>query len=144
MRDFLFRGKSVNSGKWIYGGYFKTDNEHYIITNTDNLVGFNLWDYAELIIPETISEFIGLTDKNGKKIFEGDIIAYKNYNGKLVVEGVVKYGNFNCSCCDGVFGWYVGENGDIRNLQEPNDFYEVIGNIHDNPELLEENENERN
>ena len=52
------------------------------------------------------------------------------------VDGIVKYGEFNCSCCEGVYGWYV-DGGDIRNIES----HEVIGNIYENPELLEvENE----
>ena len=50
----------------------------------------------------------------------------------MVVEGVIKYGKFNCSCCEGVYGWYIDE-GDIRNITTS----EVIGNIYENPELLE-------
>ena len=73
-----------------------------------------------------------MTDKNGKKIFEGDILATKLF-GEHIDKGVVRYGNYNCSCCDGVYGWYV-DGGDIRDAEE---IGEVIGNIHDNPELME-------
>lgn len=75
----------------------------------------------------------GLTDENGKLIYEGDIVAEEYYNGKLSRPSVVKYGKFNCSCCNGVYGWYF-EDGDIREVEE----YIVIGNIHENKDLLDE------
>ena len=87
--------------------------------------------YAEPVRPETVGQYTGLTDKNGKKIFEGDILKWMSTE----IPGspcVVEYGDFNCSCCDGVYGWYF-RGGDIRNPES----YIVIGNIHDNPELLE-------
>ena len=86
--------------------------------------------------PDTVGQFTGLTDKNGKKIFEGDILHYySGYHEKYMGECVVKYGEFNCSCCDGVYGWYL-EGGDIRYLYPGECMYEICGNIHDNPELL--------
>lgn len=61
----------------------------------------------------------------------GDILGYKNWNDEMEVDGVVKYGKFNCSCCDGVYGWYV-DDGDIR----ANELHEVIGNVWENEGLL--------
>lgn len=62
----------------------------------------------------------GLKDKNDNLIYEGDIVS-DGYH-----KGVVKYGEFNCSCCDGVYGWYF-DGGDIRDIK----FYEIVGNIHE-------------
>jgi uncharacterized phage protein (TIGR01671 family) len=75
----------------------------------------------------------GLKDKNGKLIYEGDIVVQVYYNGLMGSKAIVKYGEFNCSCCDGVYGWYF-DNGDIRLVE----YYEVIGNIHENGDLLNE------
>lgn len=74
-----------------------------------------------------LMQFTGLHDKNGKEIYEGDITddGYNNI-------GVVKYGKYNCSCCDGVYGWYI-DGGDIRSAEC---FLEVIGNIYENADLL--------
>ena len=142
MREILFRGKRKDTKKMVYGCFFEGTG---ITGKKEPCIWLECGQIVE-VIPETVGQFIGLTDKNGKKIFEGDIIGYKwnsgirydwyKYYGKYKVEGIVRYGNFNCSCCDGVFGWYI-EDGDIRGFGDHTDL-EVIGNIHDNPELLGE------
>lgn len=137
MREILFRGKT-EAGKWVYGGYFETNNEIYIVEDTTNLIVFDIWNHAEFVIPETVGQFTGLYDINGKKVFEGDILIWKNEKVKERNDGSIEYGAFNCECCEGVYGWYL-TNGDIRNLKK-NDFSDVflkvIGNKYDNPELL--------
>lgn len=145
MRDILFRGKRENNGEWVYGGYFKTDNEHYIITNTDDIVIFDLWDYAEFIIPETLGQFTGLTDKNGRKIFEGDIIQFgedEEYDWEFNI-GVVKFGEgtFDSGIYVYTGFFYEDKNGNIDhnalyNWEEDWERCKVIGNIYDNPNLL--------
>jgi uncharacterized phage protein (TIGR01671 family) len=144
MREILFRGKT-EQGEWVYGGWFKTDNENYIITNCDNIPIFDLWNFAEYVITETVGQFTGLTDRNGKKIFEGDIVVTRYPKGDICSIGDVQFDS-------GVFGaeWtavkenkaMVGSWGQPHNLRR---FYddiikniEIIGNIHDNPELLGE------
>lgn len=121
MREILFRGEAVGSGMWVCGQYRKT-------AKLDLIYPFDDRADCLAVYPETVGQFTGLTDKNGKKIFEGDIVAWC---GSV---GAVCYGEFNCSCCDGVYGWYFSNTADIRD----SDYYEVIGNIHDNPELLED------
>ena len=118
MREILFRGKDI-AGNWHYGVPLVFTEDYICMTAPHT--------YNKSVIPATVGQFTGLTDKNGKRIYEGDIVA------NAWERGVVSYGDFNCSCCDGVFGWSFG-NADIRNY----DNYEVIGNIHDNPELLED------
>lgn len=142
MREILFRGK-YSDGNWIYGNYIHSpgnDLKHNICPNDSP------YDWYE-VDPETIGQFTGLLDKNGRKVFEGDILAYhlEDFEDETI-DGVVKYGQSNCSCCDGVYGWYI-EGGDIRVLDE-NKCYDdderlyVVGNIHDNPELVEKKEKE--
>ena len=125
MREILFRGKRTDNQEWTYGFYQEYPRGYCHIQNSSN-------DWFP-VIPETVCQFTGLTDKNGRKIFEGDIVGrYSEYNKKWNY-GIVKYGEFNCSCCEGVYGWYF-DGEDIRDTE----LYEVIGNIFDNPELIGE------
>ena len=124
MREILFRGKT-ESGEWVYGGFCYGNNRNESIICPRN-------DFSKEVIPETIGQYTGLTDKNGKKIFEGDIIASALHWLERPKNGVVIFRN-------GSFGllWYRGE------VEQFNPFtsmcnveYEIIGNIHGNPELL--------
>lgn len=136
MREILFRGKRLDNCEWVEGYLLKECNYATCSWNlgieykTDRFGRF-AYEVAE-VVPYTVGQFTGLTDKNGKKVFEGDILhQYSPYRKEYWGECVVKYGEFNCSCCDGVYGWYF-DGGDIRDVE----FYEVCGNIHDNPGLL--------
>lgn len=134
----LFRGKRLDNGEWVEGDLLHPDKE----LNFDFAI--ELWDKSAkancyAVDPATIGEYTGLKDNNGKRIFEGDIIgAIDFFDGEITSGGVVRYGTFNCGCCNGVYGWYI-DGGDIRDANssmfEPSVL--VIGNIHDNPELLE-------
>ena len=142
MREILFRGKKDN-GKWIEGflckKYFqeKPHDRYAIMHKTE--YDPKRWqpDYMTAeVIPETIGQFTGLTDKNGKKIFEGDIVLTVYDNGVrgscYVVEMSNERGGWfpfatddGCGCCS----------CEVCST----DNAEIIGNIHDNPELLERN-----
>ena len=143
MREILFRGKT-NKGEWVKGclisveGYCcilqdeetaDPDEYPYLCNNTGCIDG-----YATPVIPETVGQYTGLTDKNGKKIFEGDIVMY--YEKKGIVTANVS----NCGCCHSVYGFSVCDcDGRPESLILIEDS-EVIGNIYDNPELLKEGE----
>ena len=133
MREVLFRGKRKDNGEWVYGFYVKHREKSYIYTGNVECVVLPI--YVEKgtkyeVDSETICQYIGLTDKNDRKVFEGDIVGrYSEYNKKWNY-GIVKYGAFNCSCCEGVYGWYF-DGEDIRDAE----LYEVRGNIFDNPDL---------
>lgn len=142
-REILFRGKRVDNGEWIYGD---------LLTPTDIM---DVWEISENtgmgdryeIDPETVGQYTGITDKNGTKIFEGDIVCTRYSDGEICCSGDVQF-------CYGVYGaeWIeqkknkgmVGGWGQLHNLRRFDDdiinHIEVIGNIYDNPELLEKKE----
>ncbi|MBD5473654.1 MAG: hypothetical protein HDR20_12415 [Lachnospiraceae bacterium] len=129
-REILFRAKRKSDGEWIFGNLLRTDDDGICIIQ--NHVPHHLLKNYE-VDSETICQYTGLTDKNGRKIFEGDIVQYSKIGavGKVVwYEG--DYIGFAVDDIDDSFQQYD---------KELFDKHEVIGNIFDNPELLEvENE----
>lgn len=144
MAEILFRGKRIDNGNWIVGQLLRyEDGRSRIVESHTDIFCYEkdssiIQTVAHEVIPDTVGQFTGLTDTKGKKIFEGDILQYWNrYREVYAGTCVVKYGAFNCSCCDGVYGWYL-EDGDIRDLYDDIGIrYEVRGNIYDNLELME-------
>ena len=167
MREILFRGQTRKygekvrmgdgqklPGRWVYGGVLQGVGVHSIIyggeKENDPSVGLDKW----VVYTDTLGQFTGLTDKNGKKIFEGDILQAKVYEteiedspvwgknkirtgNKIDAVWTVEYKNFNASC-----GYFIyGKDRRFHRLLTCsvifNNECEVIGNIHDNPELLE-------
>lgn len=136
MREILFRGKRVDNGEWILGGYAKCNNRHYILPDIDLIRGEWVFKNIE-VIPETVGQFTGLTDRNGTKIFEGDIV--KTKYGRLC--RVIFFESSAHRCWDLVV---IGTTDNVK-VKAPTSWdlwysgnLEVIGNIHDNPELLQE------
>lgn len=130
MREILFRAKRVDNGEWVKGFLSKSRN----IEEKPALLKPCI-DYEEngvmmssIVDPETVGQYTGLTDKNGNKIFEGDIVSAHGYLGYVSTD--TDY-------------WEIHWNNDFnRELYLWKDTAEVIGNIHDNPELLGENTKE--
>lgn len=124
-REILFRGKTINSGKWIESMTISKGAIHRKINNLFLEIGENRW---EGIIPGTLGQFTGLLDKNGAKIFEGDIVS-----GGMIMcnQGYsIKNDKSTVSFIDGMFK--CGSLSLITFARK----CEVVGNIHDNPELL--------
>ena len=116
----LYRGKRKDNGEWAYGGFHSRFGRAFIIGISKALrIG------GIEVIPETAGEYTGLPDKNGKRIFEGDIL--KTARGV----GYVVYGK-GCFCVQ-----YEGKSKPAIDIVMHNADVFVIGNIHDNPELLQ-------
>ena len=141
MRDIEFRGKRTDNGEWVYGNLVRGCDEKYayIVEFGNNELCRN---YVN-VNPDTVGQYTGLKDKNGTKIFEGDMIKpFNDEIDKMVVE--FNLGQF-LLCLYGERG-YMAECGweesgiyccfEAEPLSSYGDDIEVIGNIHDNPELL--------
>jgi uncharacterized phage protein (TIGR01671 family) len=127
MRDYKFRGKRKDNGEWVYGYYFisERDIEDGFVWRDIPQIQQRYGDHYQYfdVIPETIGQYTGLKDKNGKEIYEGDIVDCRRSGDEEYTVHV---------CID-----------DIRDLPQAlfgsNLLWcEAIGNIHDNPELLED------
>ena len=151
MREILFRGKRTDNGEWIEGYYAKQSNHacfahelkytHFIFK--DICLDFNLGGLQEFeVIPETVGQYTGLTDKNGKKVFEGDIL--ESPIGRKAVVSFGTYKPFSTKDSDDFECWkltLIANNEGETKLEcglgkHCMEYMKVIGNIHDNPELL--------
>lgn len=141
MREILFRGKQKDNGEWVEGSLV-------LVTGKCAKIMYNVDVWAEIIFytvdnkgfvtshrcavdPETVGQYTGVTDKNGKKVFEGDIVEFRyqlKKGGYKPFRAEVKAERESFGAYNSVYGFcaYL-EFGDIENS-------EVVGNIHDNPE----------
>lgn len=160
MREIMFRGQTRRYGEkvrmgdgkklpsqWVYGGIFAGTGDFSVIygAKTEEFTGAAIEKHT--VYSDTVGQYTGLKDKNGKRIFDGDILHYVYEPGKGFWNAnqlsVIKYGKTGykfegimgtnkyalaCGCLSS-----IPFNQDAENI--PN--FEVIGNIHDNPELLE-------
>nr|DAP16354.1 MAG TPA: YopX protein [Caudoviricetes sp.] len=132
MREILFRGKRKDNGEWVYGNYAVTDNnekQHFIFQN-------KAFEFE--VDPETVGQYTGITDDNEKKIFEGDILGVTNDDPDY--DYITKvYLDCDTLCVDvqGQDYDYTSIGFAIEIWDDECDQVEIIGNIYDNPELLE-------
>ena len=149
MRKIKFRGKSANNGKWIYGYFLVNHFEEHTIWGKD---------FGIKVIPETVGQYVGLSDKTNKEIYEGDIVSFKDItnmntcNEWVAGFGVIKFGEYDCNCDeygDSHYGFYIEgydeyKRRDDGKLDRYDNFksvleinhYKVIGNLYENPELI--------
>lgn len=129
MREYLFRGKRTDNGEWVEGylNYNKPRNQYYIM---DDVNAFPI-----PVHKESVGQYTGMNDKNGRKIFERDIIRLDEYIKSTfdINDGVVKYG---------WGGFYIGDFSTLNSLNALATFDgvlrgEVIGNVFENADLLE-------
>lgn len=134
MRDIIFRGKREDNGEWVEGYYVCVSGvKYYILTGNPVIAPNNITIECYGVIPETVGQFTGLTDNNGERIWEGDIVRCKQERNN---EGICVVRWFNgafvaCSISGNLLEmtlhdyWY-----------NDYDLVEIIGNETDNPELL--------
>ena len=125
-RKVKFRGKNIHTGEWLYGDYHREGKTHYITKPGDFMR-----EYApiEFIVDEkTLGQFTGMLDKNGKEIYEGDIILQQGYSGKKLMLVRFEHGAF-------ITGEHSGSSTAIRPMLIQKRC-EVLGNIYDNPGLI--------
>lgn len=135
MREILFRGKPLGNlhGKFIYGSLGVIDTNLCAIYHCFE---FND-DEMQLVDNDTVGQYTGLTDKNGKKIFEGDIVAYCTNTSRATNKEFHEV-VFETRGESGYFGIKISNIETWQFcLEVPAKLMEIIGNIYDNPELLE-------
>lgn len=139
MREILFRGKREANSDWVYGSFIPDLCEVYYGDKLNGFIKpFGKTKEERLMVKvdrKTVGQYTGLTDKNGTKIFEGDILEgdlEDNLDPGAKWRSVVVWGKFGWNCKGG----HVSLPIDEFDIKEG----EVIGNIHDNPELMEVND----
>lgn len=155
MREILFKAKRVENGEWIEGYYYKVQEtvycfeedyeknpvpiHHFIIFTRTTDWGLPMQVYQTEIIPETLCQFTGLTDKNGNKIWENDIVTCQTKYGGDIGKVVFHNGKF-CVLWNSTY--HYPQNGKCENYYDINTKNSVKGNVFDNPELLQEESDE--
>ena len=141
MREILFRGKRCDNSEWVQGYYIRAEHhwhnhgihKDWITLGASANGGWFALHNKYAVKSETVGQFTGLTDKNGKKIFEGDIIEwFAQGESERPDFGYIEYDeqSFAWRVC-----WQKYDPDFMEGMQQ--EYISVIGNIHDNPELLE-------
>ena len=132
VRTIIFRGKRIDNGEWVEGNLFVPDKVDFRKPPTEILMGTNIVRISYEVDPETVGQYTGLKDKNGKRVFEGDICQHEKTGRTISV-------SWHGTMAGYVWSKRIEDSHlfDFGELFRVHDKYAVIGNIHDNPELLE-------
>lgn len=138
MREYIFKGKRKDNNEWVYGFFAKNEYGTTYIIESIMLTEVATFKWAE-VIPETVGQYIGTKDRNSNRIFEGDILKGEFATGSGGKSTKYKEMNFSVGYHDGSAAqffinmpMYYGNYRFLPSLKES----EIIGSIHDNPELL--------
>ena len=126
MREILFRGKRMDNGELVFGDLIREPWGYCIQVVTGSGNGYSRKKYA--ITEETVGQYTGLKDKNGKRIFEWDVIKRFWLGAEIIY----------CVRYDGEYAHFIGNSmnkSGFTTFDNDGEMFEVIGNIHDNPEL---------
>jgi uncharacterized phage protein (TIGR01671 family) len=126
MREIKFRGKRLDNGEWVVGSYIEAENRDRSIAH--QIIPYKAGLVVREVDPATVGQYTGLKDKNGREIYEGDIIGGSNgsINGwEWPFKSEIKWNDEEC-----------GFNTPIWGDMDSTHYYNVLGNIHDNPDLL--------
>ncbi len=128
MREIKFRGKDLETGEWVYGSLFQSLEQYPAIAKPKPTADGKLFYCLTVVDADTVGQYTGLKDRDGKEIYEGDTVGYRFTDSSFVTGKVVWWG---ARC-----GFYI--------RTRENDYYELtehcqaIDTFHDNPELLED------
>lgn len=139
MREIKFKGKRVDNGEWVYGYYcyigYTGQEKHYIIPSYASVF------YGFEVDPMTICQYISRKDKNGPRLFSGDVIRWRQTESDEWEKSVIRWcGDRGYPAYD-VYPFIDCDSNGLSMLFAADYEIEVIGNIHDNPELIKEREN---
>lgn len=142
MREILFKAKRIDNGEWIEGSLLNLDSDSgycYIVPTYETAstlpIKSLILDRMKLVDPETICQFTGLTDKDGKKIWENDIVTCQTKYGGDIGKVVFHNGKF---CVLWNSAYHYPRNGKCESYYGINTKNSVKGSVFDHPELLQE------